>query len=138
MNNVVLTGRIANNLELEDTKNGKVVCDFTLAVNRTYTNEAGEREADFIKVSVWGKQAENLYKYQDKGSLIAVAGSIRVDKYQTEEGENRYKTYVLANSIEYLSTKASEEVSKEKVTVKEINPFNFETTIAIDDNDLPF
>lgn len=134
MNNVVLTGRITKDLDLKYINDEKVVCNFDIAVNRI-----GQEQADFISVAVWGKQAENLVNYQSKGSLIAVAGSIRVDKYEVEE-QTRYKTYVLANSIEYLSTKASEEVSKEekKVTVKEINPFNFETTIAIDDNDLPF
>ena len=135
MNQVNLIGRITRDLELRTTGSGKNVCEFTLAVNRI-----GSETADFITCVVWEKQAENLVKYQGKGSLIAVSGSLRVDKYQTEEGETRYKTYVLANSIEYLSTKASEEVSKEekKVTVKEIDPFKFETTIAIDDNDLPF
>ena len=130
MNNVVLTGRITKDLDLKYI-NDKAVCNFDIAVNRI-----GQEQADFISIAVWGKQAENLVNYQSKGSLIAVAGSIRVDKYQTENGENRYKTYVLATSIEYLSTKASEEVSKP--TVKEIDPFKFETTIAIDDNDLPF
>lgn len=132
MNNVVLTGRITKDLELKYINDEKVVCNFDIAVNRI-----GQEATDFISIAVWGKQAENLVNYQGKGSLIAVVGSIRVDKYQTEEGENRYKTYVLANSIEYLSTKASEEVSK--VTVKEIDPFEaFGTTITIDDNDLPF
>lgn len=136
MNNVVLTGRITKDLDLRYTTNDKPVCNFDIAVNRI-----GQEATDFISIAVWGKQAENLVNFQGKGNLIAVAGSLRVDKYQTEEGENRYKTYVLANSIEYLSTKASEEVSKEekKVTVKEIDPFEaFGTTIAIDDNDLPF
>jgi single-strand DNA-binding protein len=136
MNNVILTGRLTRDPELRYTTNNKAVCSFDIAANRTYTNEAGEREADFISCQIWGTQAENLKKYQSKGSLIAVAGSLRVDKYQTENGENRYKTYVLATSIEYLSTKVSEEVSKP--TVKEVDPFKFETTIAIDDNDLPF
>jgi single-strand DNA-binding protein len=131
MNNVVLIGRITKDLDLKYTANDKAVCNFDIAVNRIGTDAT-----DFISVAVWGKQAENLVNYQSKGSLIAVAGSIRVDKYQTENGENRYKTYVLANSIEYLSTKVSEEVSKP--TVKEVDPFKFETTIAIDDNDLPF
>lgn len=136
MNNVVLIGRITKDLELRYTTNDKAVCNFDIAVNRTYTNEAGEREADFISCQIWGTQAENLRNYQRKGNLIAVEGSIRVDKYQNENGENRYKFFILANSIEYLSTKVSEEVSKP--TVKEVDPFKFETTIAIDDNDLPF
>lgn len=135
MNNVVLTGRLTRDPELRYTTSNKPVCNFDIAVNRI-----GQEQADFISCQVWGTQAENLRNYQRKGNLIAVAGSIRVDKYQNEEGETRYKTYILANSIEYLSTKTSEEVHKEekKVTVKEIDPFNFENTIAIDDNDLPF
>lgn len=134
MNNVVLIGRITKDLDLKYINDEKVVCNFDIAVNRI-----GQEATDFISVAVWGKQAENLVNYQGKGSLIAVEGSVRVDKYQNENGENRYKFFILANSIEYLSTKVSEEVSKEKTTVKEIDPFEaFGATIAIDDNDLPF
>ena len=87
MNQINLVGRITRDLELRTTANQKSVCEFTIAVNRV-----GNEAADFITCVVWEKQAENLVKYQGKGSLIAVSGSLRVDKYKTEQGENRYKT----------------------------------------------
>ena len=123
MNTINLIGRITKELELRYTNNNKAVCDFTIAVNRAYTTENGEREADFINIQVWGKQAENLEKYQGKGSLIAVNGSLRVDAYQDKEGKNKYKTYVLANNIEYVSTKQPNETTKIEQEKNKIDPF---------------
>lgn len=123
MNSINLIGRITKDLELRYTSNNKAVCDFSIAVNRAYTTENGEREADFINIQVWGKQAENLEKYQGKGSLIAVNGSLRVDAYQDKEGKNKYKTYVLANNIEYVSTKQSNETTKIEQEENKIDPF---------------
>lgn len=130
MNQINLVGRITRDLELRTTTNQKSVCEFTIAVNRV-----GSEAADFITCVVWEKQAENLVKYQGKGSLIAVSGSLRVDKYKTEKDENRYKTYVLANNIMYLSTKSSEEVSKDEFD-KSLSKEDVVT--IIDDDDLPF
>lgn len=130
MNQINLVGRITRDLELRTTTNQKSVCEFTIAVNRV-----GSEVADFITCVVWEKQAENLVKYQGKGSLIAVSGSLRVDKYKTEKDENRYKTYVLANNIMYLSTKSSEEVSKDEFD-KSLSKEDVVT--IIDDDDLPF
>lgn len=90
---------------------------------------------------MWGKQAENLVKYQTKGSLIAVEGSNRVDKYQNEKGENRYKHYILVNTIEYLGTKKEESPVKiEKSPAESGNdPFaEFGNEVVITDDMLPF
>ena len=138
MNQINLIGRITRDLELRTTNSGKSVCEFDLAVNRV-----GQDTTDFINCTVWGTQAENLCKYQNKGSLIAVTGALRIDKYQNQDGENRYKTYVLANNIEYLSSKSSEEVSKPSQTdiiqaaLNEEPTFNPDELILTDD-DLPF
>ena len=132
MNNVCLIGRVTRDLELRTTGNGKNVCEFSIAVKRV-----GNENADFINCVVWEKQAENLCKYQNKGSLISVSGSLRVDKFQNEKGENRYKTYVLANNIMYLSTKSSEEVSKED-TFDGYNLSKDDVEVLVNDDDLPF
>ena len=140
MNKVILIGRITKDLELRYTSNNKPVCDFRLAVNRDKDN------ADFINCIVWDKQAENLTKYQCKGSQIAVSGELRVDNYEVE-GKKRSKAYVLVNNIEYLSK--TESKVEESTPVEETNPFeqfgNSITTesdigeqITIDDEDLPF
>lgn len=118
MNNVTLIGRITKDLELRSTSNGKSVCEFNIAVNRI-----GEG-TDFITCVIYGNQAENLCKYQDKGSQIAVSGSLRVDTYE-KDGQRKYKTYVLTNNIEYLESKKA--TDKENLTVQEesieIDPF---------------
>ena len=126
MNKVLLIGRITKDLELRHTSNDKAVCDFTLAVNRDKEN------ADFINCVVWNSQAENLCKYQGKGSLIAVFGELRVDTYEVE-GNKRYKTYVYVNNIEFLSKK-EETIPTEELTTKTIT----QETIEYTDEDLPW
>lgn len=143
MNKVILTGRITKDLELRSTNNNTSVCEFTIATNRPVTRD-GERQADFITCVVFGIQAENLKKYQGKGSLIAVFGEMRVDQWKTEQGENRYKTYVLVNNVEFLNTKPSENVSNapaEKTDTEAANndPYaDFGQQMQINESDLPF
>jgi len=107
MNRICLVGRISKDLELSYTSTNKAVCDFSIAVNRDKEN------ADFINVQVWNEQAENLTKYQSKGSLISVEGSLRTQTYTKQDGTKGYKTYVLANHIEYLSSKTTQESTQE-------------------------
>ena len=130
MNKVVLIGRICKKLELKNLKDDKSVCEFTIATNRI-----GQEDADFINCIVWNKQAENLVKYQDKGSLISVFGELRVDSYEIE-GNKKYKTYVMVNNIEFLENK------KEKT-----NPFEefgnsikteVKEQLEISEDDYPF
>ena len=116
MNKVILIGRLVRRPELKYTGSNKAVCDFSIAVNRNYTNEDGKREADFINCQIWNKQAENLCKYQDKGNQIAVDGNLRVQSYDDKDGNKRYSTFVLVNNIEYLESKKNDtkNVSNEK------------------------
>lgn len=138
MNKVVLLGRLTKKPELKETKSNKSVCDFSIAVNRNYTNDDGEREADFINCQVWNKQAENLCKYMDKGSQLLVDGSLRVQSYDDDKGNKRYKTFVFVNGIEYLDTKKSE--SKKAVVEENKNPdqdfIDFGNEIELSDEDL--
>ena len=105
MNKSILIGRITKDPELRTTPNNRSVCQFTIAVNRTYTNEEGKREADFINCVVWDKQAENLAMYQKKGNQIAVEGRIQTRNYDDNSGKKVYVTEVLANNVSYLDTK---------------------------------
>lgn len=134
MNRCIITGRIANNLELRSTSTGKSVCEFRLATNRP-TNRDGERVADFINCRVWNKTAENLTKYQKKGNLIAIIGRMQVDNYQDKDGNNRYNTYVLVEELEYLETKKKEENNefKDLKTKTEV-----QQQFDYDSSDLPF
>ena len=99
MNKIFLIGRLTAKPELKITNNETPVCKFTIAVNRR------PEGVDFIDCVVWKGQAENLCKYQNKGSLIAIEGTLRKDTYEDKEGKIRSVVQVLANNIEYLESK---------------------------------
>lgn len=134
MNQINLVGRITRDLELRKTTSDKSVCEFNLAVNRV-----GSENADFITCVVWNQQADNLAKYQGKGSLIGVSGSLRVEQYQDKEGNNKYKTYVLANNIEYLSSKnATQNATQIENNFEDMGTTFKSDEIVLTDDDLPF
>ena len=155
MNKSILIGRITKDPELRTTPNNRSVCQFTIAVNRTYTNEEGKREADFINCVVWDKQAENLAMYQKKGNQIAIDGRIQTRNYDDNSGKKVYVTEVLVNNISYLDTKKDDlnfnnleepPVQAGPMTGEQIDevptqndPFEaFGDSIEVNDNDLPF
>ena len=161
MNKAILIGRLTRDPELRTTPTGRNVCQFSVAVNRTYTNANGEREADFINCVVWDKQAENLVKYQKKGNQIAVDGRIQTRNYEDKDGKRVYVTEILANNISFLDSKGTNtssndfnslpEPPREDSVSSSSNMNNMETvsvdkdpfeafgdSIEISDNDLPF
>ena len=128
MNNSILIGRIANDLELRGTEDNRVI-NFNLAVERYGKKD----EADFIPVTVFGKSAENLVKYQAKGSMIAIQGYIRQENYTDKDGNKRNAFKVIANRVQFLGAKAKEENKEISMTFNESNNLQ-----AIDDEDIPF
>ena len=102
MNKVVLIGRLTRDPELRYTGSNTPVASFTLAVNRPFSNQQGEREADFINVVVWRKQAENVKNYLSQGSQAAVEGRIQTRSYDDQNGQKRYVTEVVADNVEFL------------------------------------
>lgn len=102
MNRCVLIGNLTKDPELRSTPNGVSVCSFTLAVSRTFSNQNGDRETDFINIVVWRKQAENAAKYLRKGSQAAVAGRIQVRSYDAQDGSKRYITEIVADEVQFL------------------------------------
>jgi len=102
MNRVVLVGRLTKDPELRYTPNGVPVATFTLAVNRAFTNQQGEREADFINCVIWRKPAENVANFLKKGSLAGVDGRIQTRSYDGQDGKRVYVTEVLAESVQFL------------------------------------
>ena len=109
MNNVILTGRIAKELELKYTNNGRAYCRFTLAVDKGMSKEKkqqaeakGQATADFINCVAWGTTAETLNRYTAKGKKILVYGSIETGSYTAQDGSKRYTTDVLVNRAEIL------------------------------------
>ncbi|MEA4827147.1 single-stranded DNA-binding protein [Clostridium sp. JNZ J1-5] len=111
MNKVMFIGRITKDIELRELKeNNKFVTTFKLAVDRGYYDQNGEKQADFIPIVAWEKQAENLAKYTKKGSLISVIGRLQMRSYETKDGEKRYMSEVIAQEIQFLDSKKKEVV----------------------------
>jgi single-strand DNA-binding protein len=103
MNKAILIGRLTKDPELKFTpSSGIAVANFTLAVERNYTNQEGKREADFIPVICWRKLAEHVANHLTKGRLVAISGSIQTRKYQAQDGSTRYVTEVVAEEVKFL------------------------------------
>lgn len=109
INRVILVGRLTKDPEYRQTPSGVSVATFTLAVNRSFTNSQGEREADFINVVVFRKQAENVNKYLSKGSLAGVDGRIQSRNYENNEGRRVFVTEVVADSVQFMDSKGSDQ-----------------------------
>lgn len=107
MNRVILVGRLTKDPELRYTNTNIPVAQFTLAVNRRFTGTNGERQADFINCVVWRQQAENLGKFIKKGGLIGVEGQIQTRTYDEPNGQRRYITEVVCDSISFLEPKGT-------------------------------
>ncbi|HHW9458112.1 TPA: single-stranded DNA-binding protein [Staphylococcus aureus] len=107
LNRVVLVGRLTKDPEFRTTPNGVSVATFTLAVNRTFTNAQGEREADFINCVTFRKQAENVNNYLSKGSLAGVDGRLQSRSYENKVGQRVFVTEVVADSVQFLEPKNS-------------------------------
>ena len=142
INSVILVGRLTKDPELRYTPNGVACCQFNLAVSNGKSKDGEERPASFPNIVVWDKQAENLAKYQKKGSQIAVEGSIKTDSYDDNNGNKKYRTYVLGKRIMFLDNKKIEEplpqepdhLNKTSFTTEEIDNY----PVEINDSDLPF
>lgn len=160
INNTVLVGRLTKDPGLKYTANGQAAASFTLAVNRSFKNANGDREADFINCVIWRKPAETLANYARKGTLLGVTGRIQTRNYENQQGQRVYVTEVVVENFQLLDSKnsnSSQNTSTASVpnaqtnnyapdnqnatqTNLGVNPINdFEaTTIDINDDDLPF
>jgi len=105
MNRAVLVGRLTRDPDLRYTPNGVAVANFTLAVNRPFTNQQGERDADFINCVTWRRQAENLTQYMKKGGQVGVDGRIQTRTYEDQDGKTVYVTEVVADNVHFLESK---------------------------------
>lgn len=155
INRVVLVGRLTKDPEFRTTPNGVEVTNFTLAINRNFTNAQGEREADFINVITFRKQAVNVNEYLSKGKLAGVDGCIQSRSYENQEGRRIFVTEVVADSVQFLEPKNSnggqqdtyqQQTRAQQGQIRQQsnepvgdNPFaNANGPIDISDDDLPF
>lgn len=109
INRVVLVGRLTKDPELKYTQSGIAVTRFTLAVNRTFTNQQGQREADFVNCVSWRKQAENIANFLRKGSLVGVDGRIQTSSFDGKDGNRVFMTEVVAESVQFLESRSATE-----------------------------
>lgn len=149
INNVVLVGRLTKEPDLRYTANGTGVATFTLAVNRNFTNQDGNRDADFINCVIWRKSAETLANYAKKGTLLGVIGRIQTRSYENQQGQRVYVTEVVAENFQLLETRAKNE-QHENNSSNNFSSNNGQyknndnsdsfggTSIDIGDDDLPF
>lgn len=131
-NKVFLIGRLTHDPELRQTQSGTSVCSFGLAVNRNYTNAQGERETDFINITVWRNTAENCVRYLTKGSKVAVCGSLQSRNYEDKEGKKRTVLEVVGDEVEFLSDKS------EKQGESTPTPKSAKANLQPVDDELPF
>ncbi|BAQ15226.1 putative single-strand binding protein [Clostridium botulinum] len=148
MNKVVLIGRLTKDPELKFTPgNGTAVATFTLAVDRRFSKD-GQREADFIPIVVWGKQAESTANYMSKGKLMGVSGRIQTRSYEAKDGTRRYITEVIAEEVKFLEwgdkpttdssyNNGSESSYQSGQGFGNGNSFD-DDIIPVDDGDIPF
>ena len=149
INNVVLVGRLTKDVELRYTPANQAVATFTLAVNRTFKNANGEREADFINVVIWRQAAENLANWAKKGALLGITGRIQTRNYENAQGQRVYVTEVIAESFQMLESRNQQQghpqgnqQSKTQSSAPDFgrdnDPFSGGTPMNLSDDDLPF
>ncbi len=135
MNKVILIGNLVKDPEITTTNSGVSVCRFSLAVQRRFANADNGPQADFFNIVVWRGQAENCHKFLKKGSKCSVIGRIQNSSYEASDGTKRYVTEIVAEEVEFLSSRNSDgqespKPSSPKADTAELEP--------IDDDSLPF
>lgn len=150
MNKVNLCGRITRDIELKTTQSGKKYIQFTIACDNGKDKEGNKLEADFVNCVAWERRAEVIAEYVKKGDRFLVAGQFKTDKYETDSGENRYRSYVLVREYEFIESKKDGFVPTEpndlnyeneenNAEVEENDPFkDFGESVVISDDNLPF
>lgn len=160
INQVVLVGRLTKDADLRYTSGGQAVATFNLAVNRNFTNQSGEREADFVNCVIWRKPAETLANYAKKGTLIGVVGRIQTRNYENQQGQRVFVVEVVCDNFQLLESRNVNEQRQNTENFsnqnsqsqlfdsrkpndipnfdKSTDPFGQSNQIDISDDDLPF
>ena len=152
MNKAFLIGRLTRDPELRYSSTNTPIVNFSIAVDRQFTNKEGQRETDFIRIVAYNKQAENIKKYITKGSLVAIDGRIQTGSYDDKDGKRVYTTDIIADRVQFLSNKSGNTNNEEdnlspsdfqNTDVKETNVSDdvfadFGNSIEISDDDIAF
>ncbi len=138
INNVVLVGRMTKDAELRYTASQVAVATFTLAVNRRFKEQNGERETDFINCVIWRQSAENLANWAKKGTLIGITGRIQTRNYENQQGQRVYVTEVVAESFQVLESRNQQSGQGNSSQNDNSQSFSNSNPMDISDDDLPF
>ena len=158
MNKVFLVGRLTRDFDLRYGANNTAVARTSIAVDRQFSNQNGEREADFINIVAFGNRAETMKKYLTKGSQIAISGRIQTGSYDASDGRKVYTTDIVIEEFQFLDSKGSRQVENNNTnanSTNDVTPYDFSNEspsnntetdpfkdfgdkIEIDDSDLPF
>ncbi|MFT9412166.1 single-stranded DNA-binding protein [Liquorilactobacillus hordei] len=144
MNKATIIGRLTRDPDLKYTQSGIAVAAFTVAVNRRYTNQQGEREADFINCVIWRKAAETFCDYTHKGSLVGVDGHLQTRSYEAQDGHKVFITELVIDEFDFLETRKKTEQQTQATQEtpqqnQEVDAFTANgQQIDISDDDLPF
>ncbi len=134
MNRVCLVGRLTAKPELRYTNSNLPFSRFSIAVNRTFSNSQGQREADFINIVVWRKQAENVCNFLDKGSLVSVEGRIQTGSYDGQDGNRRYTFEVVADSVQFLESRAKTQNREQNTMSDNVSPYDYQNDNSFTNN----
>lgn len=137
MNKIILLGRLVRDPEVRYTQTGKVVCQFTVAVDRPFASQEGQREADFIPVVIWGKQAETCGNSLTKGQRVLVEGRLQIRNYDAKDGTKRYVTEVIADHFEFIERKERSTTETQQEDSHSYNNGKFTSSTPFDE-DIPF
>lgn len=138
MNKAILIGNLTKDPEGSTTPNGIEVCKFNLAVARKFKNADGDRETDFLPIVCWRKTAELAVQYLSKGSKVAIIGNIQTRNYEAQDGSKRYITEIVAEEIEFLTTKRDSGDSEESDVKQSRKNIPLQELSPVDDAELPF
>lgn len=133
MNKVVLVGRLTAKPELRYTSSNTAFLRFTIAVNRNFTSADGKREADFINVVAWRKQAETISKYFDKGNLIAIEGRLQTGSYDDRDGNKRYTMDVALDNFEFVEGRNKSQ-SDSGANFNEPSPYDYQDSVSVEND----
>ena len=133
MNKIDLVGRTTKDIELKILESGKVLANFSLAVDRRFKDKDGNRKVDFINIIAWGKPAETLSTYVKKGDRLGVSGRLETGSYEKEDGTKGYIAQVVVEDFDLLGTKRNEDQTEETTETAEDG-----FTPVEEDDELPF
>ena len=131
MNKITLIGNLTRDPEVRSTPSGVTVCTFTIAVNRRFANQSGEKQTDFFRINAWRQLGDTCARYLAKGRKVAVIGELQARTYEAKDGSKRYITEIIAGEIEFLTPKGAKVKAGEEPNLEGFTP-------VAEDEKLPF